>query len=439
MSGLPVQISLDDVLEGIDSEISFGPAYSFDEEHRFELASEMGLLIENNRGSVTVRGWDESDLKVHVTKRVYRHSQEKASELAEEIQARFDPLEEGPARFSLDTPPEARETQTDLEVWIPRKTPLTLSNRRGPLRVSGIEAAVALATANDSIEVRDVLGSLKVNGRRGPVRVEGIQGDVEARNRYGSLTIKDVRGNLIGETRNDSLIVENITGTARLVNRHSRIRANQIGSDLTIEATHTEVTVENLGATAFIETSYRPIFVKAVDGRLTIEAHSSEIEVRDIKGNLDVKTAHRSLAAVGIEGGANITSKQGAVRLEGVKGPVQLESSYHPIKVVDFLSSLKVRAEHAPLTISTPELGGELSLETTYGDIELSLPPASSFRLEAKVRGGEIIASDFRQPDWEESQEAEVLQLRGLLGGGASPITIETSYGDISVVVSSTQ
>jgi DUF4097 and DUF4098 domain-containing protein YvlB len=439
MTGLPVQISLDDVLESIDSEISFGPAHSFDEERRFELASESGLLIENDRGSVTVKGWDESDLKIHITKRVYRHSQEKASELAEEIQPRFVSPEEGPARFSLDMPSEARETQTDLEVWIPRNTPLTLSNRRGPLRVSGIEAAVGIATANDSIEVSNIQGSLKVNGRRGPVRVEGIQGDVEARNRYGSLIIKDVRGNLIGETRNDSLIVENVTGTARLVNRHSRIRANQIGSDLTIEATHTEVSAENLGATAFIETSYRPIFVKAVDGRLTIEAHSSEIEVRDITGNLDVKTAHRSVTAVGVEGGVTITSKQGAVRLDGIKGPAQVEGSYQPIKVVDFLSSLKVRAEHAALTISTPELGGELSLVTTYGDVKLTLPPASSFRLEAKVTGGEIIASDFRQSNWEESQEAEVRELRGLLGGGASPITIETSYGDIRVVESDTQ
>ena len=104
VTGLPVQISLDDVIESIDSEISFGPAHSFDEEHRFELPSEVGLLIENNRGSVTVKGWDEADLKVHITKRVYRHSQEKASEIAEEIQARFDTPEEGSARFSLVIP-----------------------------------------------------------------------------------------------------------------------------------------------------------------------------------------------------------------------------------------------------------------------------------------------------------------------------------------------
>ena len=434
VTGLPVHISLDDVIESIDSEISFGPAYSFDEEHRFELPPDVGLLIDNDRGSVSVQGWDESDLKVQVTKRVYRHSEEKAAEIAGEIRVRFDTPGEGPARFALDKPSETSQTQTDLEVWIPRKTPLTLSNRRGPIRVSGIEAAVGLATANDSIEVEDIQGNLKVSGRRGPVRIERVQGDVEARNRYGSLIIKEVRGSLIGETRNDSLLVENVSGTARLVNRQSRIQANDLGSDLTIEATHTEVSAENLGATVFIETSYRPIFVKGVDGRLTIEAHSSEIEVRDIKSSLDIVATHRSVTVVGVDGGVSINSRQGAVRLEGVQGAIQLEGSYHPIYISDFRSSLKVQAEHAPLTISTAELGGELEITTTYGDVRLTLPPESSFRLEATAKGGEIVASDFRQPSWEESQADELKELRGAFGGGASPIVIETSYGDIKIM-----
>ena len=439
VTGLPAHISLDDIIESIDSEVSFGPAHSFYEEHRFELPSDVGLLIDNDRGSVSVQGWDESDLKVQVTKRVYRHSEEKAAEIAEEMRAQFDTPVEGPARFALDTPSDASQTQTDLEVWIPRKTPLTLSNRRGPLRVSGIEAAVGLATANDSIEVKDIQGNLKVSGRRGPVRIERVQGDVEARNLYGSLIIKEIRGNLIGETRNDSLLVENVSGTARLVNRQSRIHAHDIGSDLTIEATQTEVSAENLGATVFVETSYRPVFVKGVDGRLTIEAHSSEIEVRDIKGNLDVATTHRSVTAVGIDGGASIISRQGAVRLEGVKGAIQIEGSYHPIYINDFRSSLKVQAEHAPLTISTAELGGELQITTTYGNVQLSLPPESSFRLEATAKGGEVIASDFRQPNWEESQADDVNKLLGTVSGGASPIVIETSYGDIRILESGKQ
>lgn len=432
VADLPVHITLDDVIESIDSDLSYGPAYSFEEDHRFELPAETGLVVDNRHGSVTVRGWDEPDLRVQLTKRVYRHSQESAAEIAEGIQARLDTPSEGSARLYTEIPPDVSEAETDLDIWIPRATPLTLSNDRGPLRVSDLSAPVDLATSNDSIEARDIKGSLNVKGRRGPIRIERIDGNVEALNRYGSLTIQEIRGNVIGETTNDVLFVQGVTGTAKLMNRHSRIRAANVGGDLTIEATQTEIYAEGLKATASIETSYRPIFVKAVEGRLTIDAHSSEIEVREAKGNIDVSTIYRSVTAIGVAGGANVAARKGAVRLEDIAGPVEVESSYHPVNVTDFQSSLTVRAEHAPLAIATRALGGRLELLTSYGDVQLALPKTSSFRLEARVKGGEVIC-DFRRPGWERSQRDEVTEVRGSVGEGAAPISIETSYGDIEI------
>jgi DUF4097 and DUF4098 domain-containing protein YvlB len=433
VTGIPVEFSIDDVIESIGSDISFGPAHSYSEEHRFDLPGQTGLLVENGRGAVTVHGWDEQELKVMVTKRIYRHSEEKAAEVAEAIRPRFDVPPDEPARFEMEIPSEGAAVETDLELWIPRETALTVSNRRGPLRVSDLRAPVGLATSQDSIEVQDITGRLSVTGRRGPVRLERITGDVEARNRYGAVTVKDVEGNFLGETSNGSLYVERITGTARLSNRHSRIRASHIGGDLTVEASHTEVTAEDLGATATIETSYRPIFVKGVEGRLTIEARSSEIEVRDVKENLDVNNTNRSVRAVGIGGGVTLTARRCEVRLDEIAGPIEVESSYNPVRVQSFQSSLIVRSEHAPLHASTDMLGGEIKLTTSYSDVTLTLPAESSFRLEAKVNGGDVI-SDFRQSSWEESKREETLELRGTAGGGSSPIVIETSYGDIRIL-----
>jgi DUF4097 and DUF4098 domain-containing protein YvlB len=433
VTGIPVDVSIEDVIESIGSDISFGPAHSYSEEHRFELLPGTGLLVENRRGAVTVNGWDEEDLKVTVTKRIYRHSEERAAQEAEKIRPRFDTPSDGLVRFELETPSEGARVETDLELWVPRQTALTVSNRRGPLRVSGLNAPVDLATSQDSIEARDITGRLSVDGRRGPVRLERIVGDVEARNRYGALTVKEVEGNVIGETSNGSLSVEEISGTARLANRHARIRASRINGDVTVEASHTEVTAEDLGSTATIETSYRPIFVKDVKGRLSIEAKSSEIEVRDVMGNLDVDNANRSVTAVGIGGGVSLTAKKGEVRLEEITGPIQLDSSYHPVRIRNFQSSLRVSSEHAPFYVSTSTLGGEIRLTTSYGDVRLTLPPKSSFLLEAKVTGGEVL-SDFRQNGWEETTRNEALELRGSVGVGGSPIIIETSYGDIRIL-----
>ncbi len=427
-----VNLSIDDIIEGIDSEVSFGPAFTYTEDHRFDISPESGLLVENGRGAITVHGWEEGDIKLSVTKRIYRHSEEHASELAAEIRARFATPEGEPARLAIDLPSEAANVETDLELWIPSQTSLTLSNDRGPLSVSGIRAPVSLATSNDSIEVKNITGRVNIAGRRGPVRIEGVEGDVEARNRYGTLNVKDITGHLVGETSNGSIYVEGVTGTTRLMNRHSKIKVARIGGDLTIEASHTEVSAEALGATAYIETSYRPIFVKDVEGRLAIEARSSEIEVRNIKGNLDIDNIHRPVTAVGIGGGADVKARRGSVRLEDVQGPIRIESSYNPVNVRRFFSSLSVDSEHAPITVLTDRLEGEIRLVTTYSKVGLELPPDSSFRLEAKVKGGDI-ESDFRQTDWRETRKDEELELHGVAGGGASPVIVETSYGDIEI------
>jgi len=434
VDNLPLNVSLDDVIESIGPDISFGPAHSFKEELRFELPAERGLMVENGRGAVVVQGWDETDLKVTVTKRVYRHSEDRARQIAEDIRLRFDVPSSGPARLEVRLPSTDRvEAETDLEIWIPREAPLTVANRHGPLRITGLRSPVGLSTSSAGIEVRDIDGRLNVNGRRGPVRIERVRGDVEARNRYGTLTIKDIEGDLVGETGNGTLVVEQVTGTARLTNRRSRIRATNIGGDLTIEATHTEVFVEDAGSAASIETSYRPVFVNGVGGRLSVEARNSVIEIREVSGNLDVTNVYREVTAVAIGGGATISAQKGGVRLDGISGPIRVASSNNPVEIHGFQSSLIVDSEHAPLTISTDTLGGELNLMTTYGEVRLALPSDSSFRLEAKVKSGQVF-SDFLGPDWKEERNEDGVELRGTAGQGAAPITIETSYGDISVV-----
>ncbi|MFQ5790624.1 MAG: DUF4097 family beta strand repeat-containing protein, partial [Acidobacteriota bacterium] len=430
---LAADLSIDEVMELFGPEISFGPAHRFTEEHRFEIPKDRGLLIENDRGSVTVRGWDESDLKVVEVKRIRHHSEERAAQMVKELPLSFEVDAEGPSRLETTGPYSPRSrVETDLDIWVPRTVPLTLSNRRGPVRISEMRAAVGLATSYDPIEVRDIEGNVRVEGRHGPLRIQRIRGDVEARNRYGTLTVKDVQGELIGETANGSLVVDQITGTARLTNQHSRIRATRIGGDLTIEATQAEVSVEEAGATVSIETSYRPVFVKGARGRVVIETRNSDIEVRDAAGDLEVSNLYRSVTAVGIGGGVVIDSRHSAVRVEDVNGPIQVKSSHHRAEIRTFRSSLVVEATHAPLKILADALGGDLRLATTYGDIELVLPPESSFRLEAKSREGQVFC-DFETPEWARSRNDDTVELAGTTRDGANQITLATSYADIRI------
>ena len=425
--------SLEDLLEIVEPEISLGPAHRFSEEHVFELPEGGSLLVENSRGEMTARGWDEDDLKVVVTKRVYRHLENEARRLAEDVAVRFEMTDQGVASLEMVREGDGRGTvETDLELWVPRKTALTMTNSRGAIRVSDLHAPLRLGTSYDSIEVTDVEGRVTVDGRHGSIRIEGVVGEVEARNRFGDLTVKDVTGDLLGETTSGTITVERIAGTVRLSNRSSRIRVIEISESLTIEGSHTEVTVERVGADVAIRTSYRPVFVNDVEGRVTVEAHNSEVEIRLVRGDVEVESIHRPVTVVGVGGGVRVDAQHGAVRLDEIAGSIQVKNSDNPVEIDDFESSLSVESSHAPLRISTDALSGELTLLTSYGDVNLSLPADSSFRLEARVKSGNI-ESDFAESDWTRREDGEAAELEGSVGGGASPISIQTSYGNVDI------
>ncbi len=427
------ELSLDDLLEIVEPEISLGPAYRFSEEHVFELPDGGSLLVKNGRGEITARGWDEVDLKVVVTKRVYRHAEDEARRLAENVSVRFEIADERVASLEMNRERGARGTvETDLELWVPRKTPLTLTNSRGAIRVSDLHAPLGLASSYDSIEVTDVEGRVTVDGRHGAIRIEGVVGDVEARNRFGDLTVKDVTGDLLGETTSGTRAVERIAGTVRLSNRSSRIRAIEIGESLTVEASHTEVAVERVGANVAIQTSYRPVFINEVEGRVTVEAHNSEVEIRLVRGDVEVESVHRPVTVVDVGGGVRVDAQHSEIRLDDIAGPIHVKNSDNPVEINAFESSLSVESAHAPLRITTNVLNGELTLLTSYGDVDLGLPPESSFRLHARVKSGDI-DSEFAESDWTRREDGDAAELEGSVGDGASPVSIQTSYGNIYV------
>jgi DUF4097 and DUF4098 domain-containing protein YvlB len=166
---------------------------------------------------------------------------------------------------------------------------------------------------------------------------------------------------------------------------------------------------------------------------LTIEATNAPIQARDISGDVQIDNRDEAVTLVGVRGAARVTSPRSPVTAEDIEGPLEIENSHDDVRVLEFGSSLAVRSTHAEVSVSTVRLAGNVSLQTTYGDVELRVSPGASLKFEGSAKDGEL---DATVPGLEiledrRGKERPERTWTGSLGSATHTVTVETSYGDI--------
>jgi len=411
------------------------PAHRFSGEARFDPGAASEIAIVNPGGYVKVQGGAGTEIEVQFTKRVHHVSESDASAIASGVELDFD-ASGTVARLTVVLPEGKTPVECDLNVRLPKGASVAIENRRGPVSAFDIEGAVRIETAHDGIEAGNLTGGLKATTRHGEIRVANVSGTVELVNRGGAIVAEDVDGDLKAETSHGRLVAEDVSGNAFLENQHAPIHASRIGGDVRVTAQHAEVSVETAGASVTIAGRHGPIFVRGVSGALTIEATNSTIQARDIAGNVQIDNRDEAVTLVGVRGSARVTSPLSPVTAEEIEGPLEIENSHDDVRVLAFGSSLAVRSTHAEVSVSTTRLAGNVSLKTTYGDVELRVPEGASLRFEGRAKDGELDAT-VPGLDILEDRGGKAGRKRpertwtGSLGSSTHTVTVETSYGDI--------
>lgn len=405
------------------------PAHRFPGEARFELGAAGEVVIVNPGGYVKVQGGEGTEIEVHFTKRVHHVSDSEASAIADGVELDFDAT--GPvARLAVVLPEGKTPVECDLDVRLPKGASVAIENRRGRVSAFDLEGPVRIETAHDGIEAENLTGGLKATTRHGEIRVTGVAGTVELVNRGGAIVAEDVEGDLRAETSHGRLLAEDVTGKAALENRHAPVQASRIGGEVRVTAQHAEVSIETAGAGVAITNSHGSIFVRGVRGALTIEATNAPIQARDVNGDVTIDNRDETVTLVGVRGSARVKSPLSQVTVEEIEGPLEIENSHDDVRVSAFGSSLTVRSTHAEVSVSTARLAGNVTLQTTYGDVELRVPPGASLRFEGRAEDGELHSNVAGLEIVEDRRGAE-RAWRGALGSSTHAVSVETSYGDI--------
>jgi len=200
-------------------------------ERKVELAAPLSegssFSAETGDGSITVHGVETTECKVQARVVAHAKTQERAQDLAEQIEVRLEPAGAGLKVVTQRPHMSMGEWYTvSLDVQVPVQTNLTLVTGDGAVHVADITGPVDARTGDGSVEAETVKGNVKLRTGDGSVtctRLEGETLDVQtddggvkiadssaksctAKTSDGNIVLTDVRADSIAARTNDGSI-----------------------------------------------------------------------------------------------------------------------------------------------------------------------------------------------------------------------------------------
>ena len=331
-SGIREQINLDDN----DFNDIFADAYNFNDHLEQNFPAGASLKVIDNHGAVSVHASDDNKVTVVVRKRIKAESQGDADKYNGETKPTITAIG---GLVTVDAKVEGagdHPVETDLDISLPRRVPVSIISRRGDVNLVGRDGSVDISAQHSDTSVEDVKGSVKVSQEKGSVKVEQVVGDVHVEGRMNEVSVSDVKGaaQLDGEFQ-ESVKLARITNT------------------------------------------------------VTFKSSRTDMEFARIDGSLDLDSDE--LHAEEVNGPLHLTTRSKNIRLDEVSGDVRLQDDNGTIEVgMRTLGNVQIDNRNGDLQLSLPQKAGfRVDARTRDGEIQSDFPElkVSNDEHEARASG----------------------------------------------------
>jgi DUF4097 and DUF4098 domain-containing protein YvlB len=234
--------------------------------------------------------------------------------------------------------------------------------------------------------------SVTIVSRRGDVNVATRDGDVEITSQHADTSIEDVTGNV------------------KLNLEKSTARVEQVAGDVHIGGRLNEVSVSNVKGSAQLEGEFQEsVKLARITKSVTFKSSRTDMEFARIEGELDLDSD--DLHADQINGPVHLQTRSKEIRLDAVSGDIRLQD------------------EDGGVEVGVRSLGN-VQIDNRKGDIQLSLPEKSGFRLDARARDGEV-QSEF--PELKVENNDSEGKASGSVGNAMAHIVLNNEHGGIEI------
>src|SRR6202158_6020985 len=234
--------------------------------------------------------------------------------------------------------------------------------------------------------------ALVITSSRGNVTIAGMAGEVEVNHHRGEVNINNHTGN----------VLLNLDG--------SSVRLGQVKGDVTIQGKVNEVAVEDVdGAVHMNGEFWESTRLVRVSRTVSFRSSRTDMEFSRLDGSLDLDSG--DLRADSLTGPMRLKTRSKDISLEGLSGDLRLEDSNGRVEV----------GLHKP---------GNIQIDNRRGDVQVTIPPNTAIKVEARTREGEI-ESDFDEIKVDNRDHQS--SASGSIGTNGSKLALNCEKGAIEI------
>jgi DUF4097 and DUF4098 domain-containing protein YvlB len=156
------------------------------------------LSIDMNAGSIEIRAWDRSEIRVRSAD---------SDEESVEVSQSGSVIRIRPRGFWDDD-------EADLIVTIPTSMDVEVSSGEGDIRVSGTRGSVVAETLEGDVDVRDAAGGVVVQTVEGDIEITGVRGAVAVESGDGQIRLSQISGPVAAEGIDGDITLRGIDSDA---------------------------------------------------------------------------------------------------------------------------------------------------------------------------------------------------------------------------------
>ncbi len=384
-----------------------GDGYRTTIKHEYQVQPGGSLQLKAASGDVAVSSWNQNVVKIDEVLFMEVITAEEARQIVARSQANYS---QSGNVITLDAQKGKRWIKRNFVIQLPLQFNVDLETQGGDVTVTALTGTVKIATSG------------------GDVDVKAIKGEVSVKTSGGDLLLHDIDGALTAKTSGGDVDLRNLTGPVEILTSGGDIQILNATQNIDLKTSGGDIEIQKAQGAVKAYTSGGTIRVVECQGPTTMHTSGGDLILENVTGAVDARTSGGDIQGHNLAEALVLHTSGGDIELKDVRAAVDASTSGGDVVLEITLNDFTKKCD--------------LTLKTSAGDIELTLPAKFPANIKAEIFLGQgdraqrrnDIFSDFplsKNMVTEDNQQ--ILRSLGEINGGGNNINLKTSAGNIRI------